>query len=101
MNQNSIQEEIKSRLRSGNTCYDSVQNLMSSNLLSKNVKIKVYRITVLYVVFLVAHTGEESSLRVLENRVLRVIVRPKRDQVIGEWRKLRTEELNYLYLSPN
>jgi len=40
-NQNSIQEEIKSRLRSGNACYHSVQNLVSSSLLSKNLKIKI------------------------------------------------------------
>ena len=42
-NQNSIAEEIKSRLRSGNACYHSVQNLLSSRLLSKNLKIKRYR----------------------------------------------------------
>jgi hypothetical protein len=42
-NQNSIQEEIKSRLKSGNACYHSVQNLLSSSLLSKNLKIKIYR----------------------------------------------------------
>jgi len=41
-NQNSIQEEIKSRLKSGNACYHSVQNLLSSRLLSKNLKIKIY-----------------------------------------------------------
>ena len=41
-NQNSIPEEIKSRLRSGNSCYHSVQNLLSSRLLSKNLKIKMY-----------------------------------------------------------
>jgi len=40
-NQNSIQEEIKSRLKSGNACYHSVQNLLSSSLLSKNIKIKI------------------------------------------------------------
>ena len=40
-NQNSIVEEIKSRLRSGNPCYHSVQNLLSSRLLSKNLKIKI------------------------------------------------------------
>jgi len=39
---NAIQEEIKSRLRSGNACYYSVQNLFSSRLLSKNLKIKIY-----------------------------------------------------------
>ena len=39
-NQNSILQEIKSRLRSGNACYHSVQNLLSSRLLSKNLKIR-------------------------------------------------------------
>ena len=42
-NQNSVQEEIKSMLKSGNTCYNSVKNLLSSSLLSKNIKIKIYR----------------------------------------------------------
>ena len=42
-NQNSIQEEIKSRLKLGNACYHSVKNLLSSSLLSKNLKIKIYR----------------------------------------------------------
>ena len=41
-NQNSIAEEITSRLRPGNACYFSVQNLLSSRLLSKNLKIKIY-----------------------------------------------------------
>ena len=41
-NQNSIAEEIKSRLKSGNACYHSVQNLLSSRLLSKNLKTKIY-----------------------------------------------------------
>ena len=40
-NQNSIQEEIKSRLKLGNACYYSVQNLLSSSLLSKKLKIKI------------------------------------------------------------
>jgi len=46
-NQNSIPEEIKNRLRSGNACYHSVQNLLSSRLLSKSVKIKIYKTTIL------------------------------------------------------
>jgi len=49
-NQSSVQEEIKSRLKSGNACYHSVQNLLSSNLLSKNLKVKMYRTVMLPVV---------------------------------------------------
>ena len=45
--QNSIREEIKSRLRSGNACYHSVQNLLSSRLLSRKLKIKIYRTIIL------------------------------------------------------
>jgi hypothetical protein len=44
---------------------------------------------------------EERRLRVFENRVLRRIFGPKRDEVIGEWRKLHNEELNNFYISPN
>ena len=51
-NQNSMQEEIKSRLKSGNICCHSVQNLLSFSLLSKNLKIKIYRTIILPVVFL-------------------------------------------------
>ena len=49
-NKNSIAEEIKSRLLSGNACYHSMQNLLSSRLLSKNLKIKIYRTIILPVV---------------------------------------------------
>ena len=48
-NQNSIPEEIKSRLRPGNACYHLAQNLLSSKLLSKNLKIKMYRTIILAV----------------------------------------------------
>ena len=47
-NQNSIAEEIMSILKSGNACYHSVQNLLSSRLLSKNLKIKIYRTVILF-----------------------------------------------------
>jgi len=47
MNQNSMQEEIKSRLKSWNACYHSVQIFFSFHLLSKNIKIKVYRTIIL------------------------------------------------------
>jgi hypothetical protein len=46
-NKNSIQEEIKSRLNSGDVCYHSVQNLLSSSLLSKTLKIKIHRTIIL------------------------------------------------------
>ena len=97
-NQNSIQKEIKSRLKSGNACYHSVQNLLSSSLLSKNLKFKIYRTIILPVVLYGYETWsltlrEEHRLRVFENRVLRRIFDPKRDGVTGEWRKLHNEEL--------
>jgi hypothetical protein len=46
-NQNLIQEDIYRRLNSGNACYHSVQNLLSSRLLSKNIKIRIYTIIIL------------------------------------------------------
>ena len=74
-----------------------VQNLLSSNLVSKNIKIKIYRTVILPVVLYGCETWsltlkEGRRLRVLENRVLRRIFRPKRDEVTGEWRKLHNEE---------
>jgi len=105
-NQNSIQEEIKSRLKTGNVCYHLVQNLLSSSLLSKNLKIKINRTIILPVVLYGCETWllalrEEHRLRVFEKRVLRRIFGLKRDEVTGEWRKLHNEELNDLYCSPN
>ena len=105
-NQNSIQEKIKSRLKLGNACYHSAQNLLSSSLLSKNLKIKIYRTIMLPVVLYGCETWsltlrEEHRLRVSENRVLRRIFGPKRDGITGEWRKLHNEELNDLYCSSN
>jgi hypothetical protein len=80
-NQNSIQEEVKSRLKSGNVCYYSVQNLLSSRLLSKNLEIRIYRTTILPVVLYGCETWSlilkgERRLRVSENRVLRRIFGP-------------------------
>ena len=105
-NQNSIQEEIKCRLKLGNACYYSVQNLLASSLLSKTLKIKIYRTTILPVVLYGCETWsltlrEKRKLRVFENRVLMRVFGPKRDEVTGEWRKLHNEELRDLYSLPN
>jgi hypothetical protein len=90
-NQNLIQEEIKRRLNSDNTCYHSDQNLLSSRLLSKNLKIRIYRMIILPVVLYGCGTWsltlrEEHRLKMFENRVLRRIFGLKRDEVMGEWR---------------
>jgi len=79
-----------------------VQNLLSSSLLSKNIKIKVYRTVILPVILYGCETWsltlrEERRLRVFGNRVLRRVFGPKRDEVTGEWRKLHNEERNDLY----
>jgi hypothetical protein len=73
-NQNSIQEEIKSRLRLGNACYYSVQNLLFSSLLSKNLKIKIYRNIILPVILYGCETWsltlmEKYRLSLYENSV--------------------------------
>jgi hypothetical protein len=95
-NQNYVQEEIKSRQKSGNCCYHSVQNILSSSLLYRNVEIKIYKTVTLPVVLYGCETWcltlrEERRLRVFENRVLRKIFGSKRDEVTGEWRRLRIE----------
>ena len=76
--QNCIREEIKSRLKSGNTFYHSMRNLLPSSLLSINMKIKIYRIMILRVVLYGCETWfltlkEERRLRVFKNVVLRTI----------------------------
>jgi hypothetical protein len=78
---------------------------MSSRLLSRNVKVKIYKTILLPVVLYGCETWsltlrEEHRLSVFENRVLRRIFGPKRDEVTGEWRKLHNEELHNLYSSP-
>jgi hypothetical protein len=100
-NQNLIQEEIKRRLDSGNACYHSVQTLLFSRLLLKNVKIRIYKTIILPVVLYGCETWsltlrEEHRLRVFQNRLLRRIFGPKKDEVTREWRKLLNEELRDL-----
>ena len=80
-----------------------MQTLLSSRLLSKNLKTKIYRTIILPVVL---YGCEAWSLTAREERnpknmVLRRIFGPRKDEVMGEWRKLHNEELNCLYSSPN
>jgi hypothetical protein len=91
-----IQEKIKRRLSLGNACYHSVQSLLSSRLLSKNLKMRIYKTIILPVIFCGCKTWsltlrEEHRLRVFENKVLRRIFGPKRDEVTGGWRKLHND----------
>jgi hypothetical protein len=100
INQNLIQEEIKSTLNLGNTCYHSVQNLLSSCLLSEKVIIILHKSINLPVVFYACKTcsptlRDEHRLRMLENSALKRILGPKRDEVIV-CSKQNNEELHQI-----
>jgi hypothetical protein len=101
-NKDSIQEEIQSRLKSGNVCCHSVQNFLSSRLLFKNTKMKIHGTTILSSVVDGCETWsfalrEERKLSLFKNRVLRRIF----GRVYRGYRKLLNEELNNLHRSPN
>jgi hypothetical protein len=79
---------------------------LSSRLLSRNVKVKIYKTIILPVALYGCETSsltlrEEYILRVFENRVMRRIFGSKREEVMGEWRKLHNEELHNLYSYPD
>jgi hypothetical protein len=94
INMKLIREEIKSRLSSSNACYPSVQNLLSSHLLSKNLKITIHEKFCVLCETWSLILKEEHTLMVFENRVLRRIFGQKRDEIIGDWRKLHNEEIH-------
>ena len=106
-NQSSFPEEIKNILKKpGNASYHAVQNLLSSTLPPQNINMKIYRTIILPVVLYGRETWslklrEERRLRVFQNRVLRILLGPKKDEVGEEWRRLQNEELNDLYCSSN
>ncbi|KAJ4430709.1 hypothetical protein ANN_19300 [Periplaneta americana] len=105
-NINDTLEEIKRRINMGNACYYSVEKLLSSSLLSKNLKVRIYKTVILPVLLYGCETWtltlrEEHRFRVFENKVLRKIFGAKRDEVTGEWRKLHNIELHALYSSPD
>jgi hypothetical protein len=105
--QNSIQEEIKSKLKSGNACYKLAQNLLSSRLLSENIIIKIYRTIILSVVLYGREIWpltfwEERLLRVFENMVFTRIFGPKKGVVTrGVETTICNVELKDLFSSPN
>jgi hypothetical protein len=99
-NQNSIREQIKCRLNSGNSCYLSVQNLLTSRLLYKNVNIKIYKTNILPVVLYWCETWpltsrEEHRLKIFVSRVPRIF-QTKRHTIVWVWRKLHNEEVTTL-----
>jgi hypothetical protein len=97
-----MHEEIEGRLNSGNACCHSVEGLLFSRLLSRDIRVQICKIIILPVVCYGCETWsltlrEEYRQRVFENRVLRRIFGPKRDEVTEEWRKLCSGELHNLY----
>jgi hypothetical protein len=102
--QNSIHEEIKSRLKSKNVCWHSAQN-MSFTFSSKNIKITIQR-TVIFLLFCIGvKLGLSHRGRNVAWSCFRIgwwgIFGPKRDEVTGKWRRLHNEEFSDLYSSPN
>jgi hypothetical protein len=104
-NQNCIHKEIKGRLSMGNVCYHSVQNVLSSCLLSKILKIKIHRTIILPVLYECKTWSltprEEHRLRVFENLVLTRIFGPKREEATGGQRRVHNDKLHNLYASPD
>ena len=99
--QNSIHEEIKSRLKPRYACCNLLQNLFVFQFTTQNVKIKVHRTIILPFALYWCETCSltsrgEHRTRVLENGVFRIFG-PNRDEVIGEWRRLQNEERYDLY----
>jgi hypothetical protein len=101
-----VHVQIQNRLNSGNACYHAVQCVLFYRLLSGNLKVKIQKTIILPVVLYGCETWsvtlrEEHRLRMFGNRVLRRIFGPKRDEVMGEWRKLHNRELHNLHCSPD
>ena len=92
----------------GNACYYSLEKLLSSRLLAKELKVNTYK-TIRPILPVVLYgceswfltSREEHRLRVSENKVHRKIFGAKRDEITGEWRKLHNAERYALYSSPN
>jgi hypothetical protein len=99
-------KKLRANGKSGNAYYHSLQNGLPSSLLSKNIKIKIYRTIILPVVSCGCDTWsltfkEEQRLRIFKNKVLRRVFGSKRNEITGEWRILHYGELYALYSTPN
>jgi hypothetical protein len=96
-------KKIKRRLNLGHTCYHAVQNLLYVYIISKNLQIKISRTLPVvlygYEIWPII-LRKEHRLRPFENAVLRRIFGPKREEVMGDWRRLH-EECHNFYVSPN
>jgi hypothetical protein len=89
-NQSIFTNNLKNRLNSGNACYHSVQNLLSSRLISKSLRFKLHNIIIVPVVSYPRGSSsfsqrEEHKLRVCENRLLRRILGRATEDVTGRW----------------
>jgi hypothetical protein len=96
-----MHNEINSSLNSGMLATIRF-SLLSSHLLSRNIKVKIYKTIILPVVLYGCKTWsltlrEQHRLRVFENRLLRRILGHKKDEIKGQWRKLHNGELHNLY----
>jgi hypothetical protein len=99
-------KKLNSRPKSGNAYYHTVQNILSSHFLPKNIKLKISRTIILPNILYRFETlsltlREEHKLRVFKNRVLQEIFGPKKDDVTRDWSKLHNAELHNFYTSPN
>ena len=86
----------------GNSCYYSLEKILSSHLLSKKLKVNTYKTIILPVVLYGCETWslifrEEHRLRVCENKLLGKISGAKRDKITAEWRKFHNFELHALF----
>ena len=103
-----IAKHKTTKLNMRNACYYSLENILSSHLLSKKLKVKTYKtiIGLLPVVLYGCETWsltlrEEHRLRVFQYKVLRKILGAKKDEITEEWRMLHKVELHEFYSSPN
>jgi hypothetical protein len=102
-NQNYIHEGIKNRLHLDNACYYSIQNLLSSHLLSRKVKIKTYKTIILPAALCgcIDLSSKGRTQRMSENNVMWRIFEPKKEEVERGWEKWHDKELHNFYSLPN